>query len=222
MKKVTEILCSAVAVMLIAGAAFGQGRGQGRFGGGGPFGGGLGLLRIEKVQQELKMTQPQIEKIDAKQQELRAANQGVDFQNMSQEERQKFFAKIQEAQSKAVADILDSTQIKRFHQLELQQQGAGAFNRKEVADQLKLTDEQKKKIQAIQQGLQSERQGLMQGVDFQNMTPEERQKLGAKMQELQKTSNEKLEAVLTDDQKKAWKEMLGTKFDFPPPQRRQP
>ena len=214
MKKVTAILCSAAAVLVLSSAAFAQGQGRGRgFG----FGGGLNMLRIEKVQQELKMTQPQIDKIAAKQQELQAANQGVDFQNMSQEERQAFFQKSQAAQAKAVADILDSTQLKRYHQLELQQQGAGAFNRKEVADQLKLTEEQKKKIQAIQQGLQEERRGMMQGVDFQNMTPEDRQKLFAKFQDLQKSSNEKTEAVLTDDQKKTWKEMLGAKFDFPPP-----
>jgi hypothetical protein len=37
----------------------------------------------------------------------------------------------------------------------------------------------------------------------------------AKMDEITKKTNEKIEAVLTDEQKKQWKELCGAPFKFP-------
>jgi Spy/CpxP family protein refolding chaperone len=188
----------------------------------GRMGGGLGLLRMESVQKELKMTQPQIEKLDSKQQEVRAQMQELfqnsgGFQNMSPEDRQKLFAKSQEIQHKAVADILDTTQMKRFEQLELQQQGPSALMRKDIADRLKLTEAQRSKLMGIQQQAQSDMRALFQGGGFGNMTEENRQKFQA----IQKTANEKALAVLTAEQQKQWKQMLGAPFTFGPPPGRQ-
>ncbi|HZP80337.1 MAG TPA: hypothetical protein VFB21_01745 [Chthonomonadaceae bacterium] len=192
----------------------------------GRMGGGLGLLRMESVQKELKMTQPQIEKLDSKQQEVRAQMQELfqnsgGFQNMSPEDRQKLFAKSQEIQHKAVADILDTTQMKRFEQLELQQQGPSALMRKDIADRLKLTEAQRSKLAEIQQQAMSEMRALFQsgnGGGPGGMSEENRQKFQA----IQKTSNEKALAVLTAEQQKQWKQMLGAPFTFgPPPGRRQ-
>jgi hypothetical protein len=201
-----------------AGLASAQGgRGQGRPGMGG---GGLFMLRIKEVQTELKMTEPQIAKLETKQQETMQAmqelRQGVDFQNLTPEDRAKMAAKGQEIQTKAVNDVLDTTQQKRFKQLELQQIGVGgAINRKDVAEALKITDEQKKKIQDIQTTAREEMQASFQGVDFRNMTPEDRTKLGEKMAASQKATGDKVMAVLTDTQKKQWAEMTGPAFKFP-------
>jgi hypothetical protein len=201
----------------------GSARAQGgrRFGGmmGGPMGGGLMLLSIPEVQQELKMTQPQIDKLQTKQQELRQAMQEI-FQGgggppSSPEEREKIFARIRELQDKALADILDTRQQKRFRQLELQRQGPAALARKDVADELKLTEAQRGQIQTIQQQAGEAMRGAMQGVDFQNMTPEDRQKLGAKMQEIQKAAGDKITATLTAAQRAQWKTMQGEPFKFP-------
>lgn len=214
-----------VGLLTIAvGTASAQG---GRRGMRGRMGGGLGLLRMESVQKELKMTQPQIEKLDSKQQEVRAQMQELfqssgGFQDMSPEDRQKLFAKTQELQHKAVADILDTTQMKRFDQLELQQQGPPALMRKEVADKLKLTEAQRSKLADIQQQAQSEMRALFQsgnGGGPGGMTEENRQKFQA----IQKTANTKALAVLTASQQKEWKQMLGTPFTFgPPPGRQRP
>jgi len=37
----------------------------------------------------------------------------------------------------------------------------------------------------------------------------------AKMQELRKQADDKIAALLTDDQKSKWKDMIGTPFTFP-------
>lgn len=197
------------------GGGGGGGRGGGgRFGGGmmmGRGGGGLQLLTMKEVQTELKMTQDQIDKATAKQQEMMQQMRDARQNGGTPPDP----AEMQKTQEKAVADILNADQLKRFKQLQLQREGVQAFNRKEVAEALKLTDDQKTKIKDIQKKEADDRTAAMQGVDFRNMTPEDRQKLMDKNMEMQKASNDQILAVLTDDQKKTWKDMQGEPFKFP-------
>ena len=80
---VTLAALALLAISVVAASAQGGGGGGRR---GGMMGrmGGLGLLRQEAVQKELHMTPPQIDKIDAKQQEVQQQmrdmmqNSGVD------------------------------------------------------------------------------------------------------------------------------------------------
>lgn len=205
----------------------GRGGGQGRRGGMmGRGGGGLRMLRQESVQKELKMTQFQIDKLDAKQQEVQGKMRDLmqnagDPQSMSPEDRQKLGEKMQALQNQAVADILDTTQLQRFHQLELQQQGASALSRKEVADKLHLTDQQRTQIGDIQKQSMADMRAATQGKDFQNMSDEDRQKLMTQMRDMRKATDEKITGVLNESQKKQWKEMLGKPFEFGPPPGRQ-
>ena len=208
------------------GGGGGQGRGgfgQGRGGFGG--GGGLQLLTNKDVQGELKMTEQQVAKVAEKQTEVRQKMQelggfggGGGGTPPSREEIQTMMAKRQEIQTKAVNDILDTKQQKRFKQLELQAAGAGALQRPDVAAELKITDEQKTKMREIQQAQMEEfRNGGFQfpGADA---TPEERQAFMKKMQDMQKASSEKVLKVLTEAQQKQFKEMQGeiVKFSLAP------
>ena len=226
-----RIMIAAAAVALVMGSMAGasaqrqRGQGGGRFGGG-PFGqrgGGLALLAIAEVKQELKMTDAQIAKMQAKQDEVRNATQEIrqsagNFREMSDEDRQKLNAKIQEVQDKAVAEVLDEGQVKRYKQLVLQREGPMAASRKEVADALKLTDDQRKQIASIQQAVRQEMMQSFQSLG-QGAAPEEMQKLMAKNQENQAKAGEKVLALFNDDQKKGWKELTGAPFKFPAPQR---
>lgn len=251
MKRVLVLAASAVLLGSVVTAASAQGGGGGRGQGRGGFG-SMGLLRMEAVQTELKMTDAQKAKLDAKQQEMQQAMQELRPQGGGQPdpaEFQKMFQKIQELNDKAVADILDTTQLKRFHQLELQQavqqggggfggfggrrggggagapgggQNLGVFGRKGVAEALNLTDKQKADIAKIQDEAGQQVRDAMQGFDFQNASPEERQKMNEGRQKIQKDALDKSMAVLTDAQKTTWKGLLGEPFKFPAPQRRQP
>lgn len=223
MARVSTAMLAAVLAAALVTSASAQGGGAGGGGrrfqgpGRGMFGGGFNMLRSADVQKELKMTQPQIEKVDAKGQELmqamRDAFQGGGGQP-SPEERQAAMKKVQEMQAKAVADILDTTQQKRFKQLELQQQGGSALlNNKEVAEALKITDEQKTKLEQIQQQGMQELQALPRP-DFSGGQPDpaEMQKFMAKMTEARKAINDKMLATLTAAQQAKWKELTGEPF----------
>jgi hypothetical protein len=217
------MLAAVLAAGLVTSAnAQGQRRGGGFGGGfGGRGGGGINMLRSADVQKELKMTQPQIEKVDAKGQEVMQAIRdafqgGGNPQDQSPEQRQAIMKKVQDLQAKAVSDILDTTQQKRFKQLELQQQGGNALiNNKEVAEALKITDEQKTKLQEIQQAGFQEIQNLPGRPDFQSgqqPDPAEMQKWMTKMAEARAGINAKMIATLTPAQQAKWKELTGEPF----------
>ena len=181
------------------------------------------MLRIPEVQIELKMTDAQIAKAQAKQDEVNNASQEIrqsagNFRDLSDEDRQKLNAKIQAVTDKALAEVLDENQIKRYKQLVLQREGPLAASRKEVAEALKLTEDQRKQIAAIQRALMQERMASFQG-GGRDASPEDRAKAFAKGEELQAKAGEKVVALFTEDQKKAWKELTGAPFKFPAPQR---
>ncbi|HEV8062101.1 MAG TPA: hypothetical protein VGP68_19640 [Gemmataceae bacterium] len=103
-------------------------------------------------------------------------------------------------------------QVKRLKQLgvqfSVQMQGVQAFMSPAVDKALKLTDDQKEKIRALGGEQREERTNLFQnGGD-----PAENQK---KMAAMTKEFVGKGMAMLTDDQKKEWKELTGDPFEFP-------
>ena len=215
MKQQRSIILAVALLALSTGAATAQFGGRGGMRGMNN-GGGLQMLRLPEVQKELKLTPEQIALIDVKQQEVRDAVQALypgGFGQMTPEERQQRMEKTQELQDKAVADILGL----RFHQLELQQQGPVALTRKSVADEMKLTADQQKQVADLQTQANADRRAAMQGVDFQNMSADDRRTLMTKMQDMQKAEGDKILALLTDAQKTQWKATQGTPFMFPTP-----
>src|SRR6478609_8652446 len=108
------------ATAALASSAFAQ-----RGGGFGGRGGGANMLRMPEVQTELKLTDDQKTKVTVALDKLREQRQGQgqDFQSLSQEERQKLAAQRRAEDDKALADVLNADQMKRYHQLQLQQQG---------------------------------------------------------------------------------------------------
>lgn len=204
----------------------GQGKGQGKgFGGGfgmmgqgGMMGGALQLLANSGVQKELKLSDEQVKQatdaVAEQRDKMRERMQELG-QDTTPEARREAMTKIQASATKAAEEILNPDQKKRFEQIRLQSMGAGAFLSPKVAEELKITDDQKEKLREIQQAgrPQGAPGGGAQG-DFQAMM--------TRMQELRKETYEKAHGVLTDTQKASWKEMTGEPFEvkFEMPARR--
>ena len=234
MRRLHVFAVAFLAVGLMAGdSAFAQGRGQGRgrgFGGGMFGGGGLTpammLLGQEQIQKELKITDEQKGKITEIQREgfgagRRGGGQGFpNFQDMSQEERDKFFAdmrKRNEENNQKMLAVLTPDQTTRFKQVQLWASGSQALSDEGVAKELGITDEQKDTIKTINEEAQKKRGEMFAGFDFQNATDEERTKLREKGAELTKEIDGELMAVLTDAQKAKLDKLKGEKFDYQPP-----
>jgi len=207
----TMVLAFVVAALMAVPAWAQQGRGGGRFGGGG---GGAALLSNKGVQKELKVTDEQAEKLNAFARETTERQRGEfqKFADLSQEERREKMQELARTRAaelmKGVGEILKPEQVKRFQEIQLQQAGTTAFAMPRVQEGLKLTEDQKSKIREIgEESMQAMRDA------FQGGGQGDREAGRKKMAELRKQSTEKVLGVLTDDQKKKWKEMTGEPFE---------
>jgi Spy/CpxP family protein refolding chaperone len=205
------------------------------FGGPGGFGGAsfdANLLATPEVQKELGVSDEQkglIEDMltDIRNQMRAARGQGgaggfQNFQNLSEEERNKLIAegqkRMEEMNKKTeemITMVLEPKQTDRFGQLRLQRAGVGAFNRPDIAEKIGLSQEQKDKMKKIQDDARPDPSAF---ASFQNMSEEERREAFTKMREKGEKANADILNVLTAEQKETWAKLQGKKFDFPPPQ----
>ena len=143
-------VCKSVLVLglaaLLAGPALAQrGQGRGGFGGGGGFGGPGFLLMNPSVQKELKLSDDQVKKITETTESIRDKHRD-EFEALGKlegdERREKsdeLRKKVSDETQKALAEILKPEQSKRLKEIQLQQEGARAFNDPEVQKALNLT-----------------------------------------------------------------------------------
>jgi len=191
---------------------------------GGMMGGqtGVALLANKSVQKELKLSDEQIEKADKAATEMREKMQEKfsELRDLDQQERQEKMQSLMKemsTESKKAADgILKPEQTKRLTQIQYQVMGFGAFSDPDVQAKLKMTDEQKNKVKDLQEESMTQMRDLRE--QFQN----DREGAMKKMTEMRTELANKATAMLSDDQKKSWKELTGEKFEFVPdaPRRR--
>ncbi len=203
MQRLGRITLVLAVVAMASSSARAQERQRGQRGG---FGGGIAyLLNQKSVQDELKLSDEQIKKAKELSDKQRESFRGQRGQRPDEETRKKM-AEARQASEKAVAEILKPDQLKRVKQISLQQQGARALSNPEVADALKLSDEQKGKIKSIQEEARTARG--QRGQRGQRPDEEALKKLA----EARKATNEKLMNVLTSEQKTKLNELSGEPF----------
>lgn len=224
------------------------GRGGFNFGGpGGGFGGGglMGLVQMPEVQKEIKLTDDQKGLVETMAKDLREGGQRPDresFANLSDEQRRARFDEMRKAAEERAKQAeeglkaaLDEPQFARLNELRIQNevQRIGvyvALGRTEVADQLKLSQDQKDKIAKIAEanrpqfggrgpggpgGQRPEGGQRPQGQDGQRP---DFQAIAAEMRARREKAEGEALAVLTADQKASFQKMQGAKFEFPAPQ----
>lgn len=216
--RVKTIVVSVLAVSLMYSACA-----QGVFGGGQPRQGqggqvqrgqgfgrmmGMGmasaLLERPDVQRELNLTEQQKTQIRQMQEAMRAAWQ--EMRNLPPQERRQKMEELR--QKNDPTKVLNETQKKRLRELELQAMGPTAFLQPEVADELKLTQEQRSRLQGIvMQQMQQLREQFQSGGFGQGQ--------GAQtFQQLREQAEKQMLEVLTPAQREKWQQMQGKPFQF--------
>jgi len=191
------------AVALLAGQTVGQEKERpGR----GAFGNAAGLVMNPSVQKELKLSDEQIDKAKKAAQEVfgKFRDDFTKLKDSTPEERAEVMHKVSDEAYKQLGDVLKSEQIKRLRQIELQQVGLSSPTAQKA---LKLSDEQKDKVKKIAEETREKGRDLSK--DFKT----DPKGTLEKMSTLRKEGSEKQLGVLTDDQKKQWKEMTGEPFE---------
>jgi hypothetical protein len=182
-------------------------------GGGRGFGGGMGgptpkarLATLSEVQADLKLSDDQKSKISAISDQLVSDTRAVIGGGGGDPgEMRTKMEQLSKDSSAKVDALLEPTQQKRLQEIAIQVNGANSLSDPAVAQQLQLSDDQKKKLDDARQGnFQAMRDAL---ADMGQMSREERQ---AKRDELRKAADEKLLAVLTDQQKTEFEGLKGT------------
>jgi hypothetical protein len=179
--------------------------------GGGPF-----LVFRDKVQEELKLSDEQKDKLLEKFPEYAQETKKVfdKLPDLKPEEREKAMQshrqKSHEQLTAFLKDTLKPEQLKRLQQLELQQQGPFALGRPELVEALRITVEQRQQFMGVAQDMQKQIEPLLKEAQSGG-NPQE---IRPKVMKIRKDHEGKIEALLSDAQKKQWKEMLGKPFDL--------
>ena len=211
--------------------------GPGMMMGGGMMGGGgtVGLLAMEAVQKELELVDDQKQKLKALAEEARK-EMGELFggmRDLSPEDRQAKFAELRpkmeakgEELSKKANEILLPHQQARLKELRVQRLGPAALGDPKIQEELKITEEQKGKLQKIREKVDELRRNAMpKGTNFRDMSEDDRAKLRERFEGVRKAGEDAVKeamGVLTSEQSAAFEKMQGKKFEFPPQQGRGP
>jgi Spy/CpxP family protein refolding chaperone len=195
MRPLSFVLCAAA----LAGLAAARGQAPTR----GPVRGGpnaVTMLRHKAVQEELKLTEAQREKVKR----LMTGMRDKLLELIEGGQRGKVAAVVQE-QEKGLAKILTPKQLARLKQVVLQVHGVWALTAPETAKELKITPGQEKKLRALQDATLKE----MTKVSDKARTRTEAQK---KLAELHRAANEKGLELLTAGQRDRYKALSGEPF----------
>ncbi len=196
----------------------GPGGGPG-FMGRGPGASLLGLVGLDPVRTELKLSDEQKAAVD----EIIAAERGAArpdpaaVQDLSEEERRARFEHMRREHEEKVRGLLTKVlkpeQLDRLMQIHLQNLGVAGLVRPDVIERLALTAEQKEKLPALIEARSTNLREAMRamfedaGGDFSGMRE--------KMEELRKQEDDKVLAALTDEQRATFEKLKGEPFEMP-------
>jgi hypothetical protein len=167
------------------------------------------LAQLDAVQEELKLSDEQKkqvaelnEKLTEERQELFSGGPGGDREQFREK-----WAKFNADAANSFNEILDDDQEQRAQEIFIQVNGPSVLVQESVSEPLKISDEQQEQLQEV---LAASREEFM-GAGLRDM---EREEAAKKMAELIASRDEKLLAVLNDDQRAQFEKMQGEKVEI--------
>jgi Spy/CpxP family protein refolding chaperone len=236
MSKLAKWVLAAAFAVAVAGSAHAQRQPGGQGGRGGGFGQQsifVTALTNADLQKELKITdeqkktlKPAMDKAEENAKKMREMFTGGGgppdreaMQKMMEDGR-----KFAEETKAMVEKALTPEQVKRAKQIEVQVMGMRAFSNEDVAKALKVTDDQKEKLKSVMEDYGKQSQDLRQEYGIRGFggggggggAPPDPEKMAEYQKKNKALTDETMEKVMkgmTDEQKKAWKDMVGEPFD---------
>ncbi len=174
------------------------------------------LVFRDQVQEELKLSDEQKKKLEKRLQDtVQGAMQF--FQKLGDnkpEEREKelhaYVEKAQENLTAFLQGLLQEEQFKRLRQIMLQREGLFALGNAEVIKELEITDQQRQQFFEVVQEMQKKIEPLLKEAQ-KGGKPEE---IRPKVMKIREEHVGRIGALLSDAQKKQWKELLGKPLDL--------
>ena len=217
-------LGAALATAAVAQAPQGPQRG---FDGGLSRGSLLGLLRLEQVQKELKLSEENVAKVTELREQLGAEMREKFTALREIDDREQRRTKLTELSGESdrkareqLREVLSREQIMRLYQIRMQVRGAlASLSNRFVVRRLELTEEQQTKLSELQKETRNKTSEMRQNLREQSQ--EQRREAMQKLRQARNEANEKALGLLTDEQKNRFEEMKGEKFELQRRARRQ-
>ncbi len=210
MKRLSLFLVATCAIVLATSlSVLAQPPGGGRPGGpGGPPGGmmtggpgrsggdsSLMLLNMEAIQKELEL-------VDDQKTKIRAA---------SEEVREELAKQMAALVRKKLQDILLPHQVERLQQIQIQLRGNSALNDTEVQEKLGLSADQKAQLTKLRENYGEQLRAMFSGGRDRDGAEDRR----AQVERLRTEMTQAVEKILTAQQREAFEQMKGPKFEMP-------
>jgi len=175
------------------------------------------LYRNPDVARSLELSRDQISRLNELTDRLQARYRG-DFDRVGTADERDRAARRDELMRRyntdwmrAAEEVLNERQRGRYRQLDLQSRGLDVFSDPEVRDRLKLTEGQLEELRGVHQRAIEERN---------RFRPTERLRQEdtlRRWRDLEDQTYDRVNRVLTERQRQAWREMMGERYHFPPP-----
>jgi Spy/CpxP family protein refolding chaperone len=180
----------------------------------------LGLLRLEQVQKELKLSEEQTtkvgevaEKLGAEMRKQFTALREIEDRDQRRAKTTEFVNQLEQKAREQLGDVLEREQMMRLYQIRMQVRAVvDSLASRYVAGRLKITDEQKKKLAEIDKESQAKRFEIYS--TMRDATDEQRAEAFQKLRKIRSDANEKALGVLTAEQKEAFEKMQGKKIEL--------
>lgn len=174
------------------------------------------LLMHQQVQKELNITPAQIEKLQARKDQMEELDEPKDAngepRELTEEEVPAVIAKKDAMRGKAIVEILTPRQQNRLHQVVAQVKGVTALLEKTVLKALDVTEEQHKAMLDARKAAVDEMTKLREQAIAKNASQQERMRVQDKYYAARETIVDRIVAVLKPEQQKRWRELIGDKF----------
>ncbi len=178
------------------------------------------LIDNASVQKELKLSEEQVTRVTEMRQQVKdkilvksREQPSNSFKKTKPVDLQANARELSKAASeetwKGLQDILKPGQLKRLKQIQLQREGFNTLFDPEVAKTLALTEEQKKKIEGIQEYLKKQSTALFKTGPQTNF-----QSNLKKITTLRREALDKALALLSPEQMKSWTDLAGDPFEM--------
>lgn len=160
------------------------------------------LLRQKSVQKELNVSPGLATRVGQFTSMQSERFRGV--LKLGEEQRKQRLMELAKVNKRFLDDNLTAAQRKRLFQITLQTTGLHELNRPEVAKELNLSEEQQQKFKDLQKQHRKELAEIIH--------PKGRETRSAKLAKLREDTREKIQAILTGEQKAKVREMVGEPF----------
>jgi hypothetical protein len=175
-----------------------------------------GLYQNAEISRSLKLTNKQIDQLNAANTQIqnRYQNQLSQVGTLTGEQRAQALERLRANQwndfYRSTGSIFTPQQLQRYRQLQYQYEGPRAFLDPAVRQQLNLTDSQVRQFQLLQQNALPP-QAFLQNADGSVRTNGIRD-----YNAYQSSTNERMNAILSQEQRDRWHDLVGDRYNFGP------